>query len=151
MAQVPSLAPELPHAIDAAQKRKRKRKRKHLDYKDKNKRKPVGERPGSQEAASTCFRSTMDKNRACQPTYVLTRLGGSGKQPRQSPPVPLARSPGKELPPRREGQMPTPWEGHPSRLPTQPEGRSWQTLKTPVHSLLVCIGLGCSMTNPLKP
>ena len=41
---------------------------------------------GAKEAASTCFWNIVDKNRACQPTYVFTRLGGSGTQPGQRPP-----------------------------------------------------------------
>lgn len=102
------------------------------------------------EAASTCFRNVVDKNTAYRPTYIFTGLGGSQRQPGCRPPVPLAQSPGKGQAPHRErGGCQHPGRGCPSK-PAWPEGHTWQTLKTPAHSLFVCVGLRRSMTNHLK-
>lgn len=56
---------------------------------------------------------------------------------------------GKGLEPHRErGRCQHPW-GPPTKHPAKPG--AGQMLKTPVHSLFICIGLRCSTIHHLKP
>ena len=102
------------------------------------------------EAASTCFRNVVDKNTAYRPTYIFTGLGGVREAAwvkATCPPGPEPRQ--GQAPHRERGGCQRPGRGRPSK-PAWPEGHTWQTLKTPAHSLFMCVGLRRSMTNHLK-